>query len=120
MKIENALSDTAVLKELGTRIARYRLNKNMTQEALARDAGISLPTLRRVELGHTMNATNLLRILRSLKLLEHLDALLPETIASPLQQMKARGKIRRRASAAPPVGGVTPPWLIESPAKDSR
>jgi transcriptional regulator with XRE-family HTH domain len=99
MKIENKLSDAAVLQALGQRIARYRLNRNMTQGALATEAGVSTPTVQRLENGHSTQASNLIRILRALKLLENLDALVPEPAVSPLQQARMQGKTRQRASS---------------------
>ena len=99
MKINDTLSDAAVLEELGQRIARYRLNRNMTQGALATESGVSTPTVQRLEKGQSTQASNLIRILRTLKLLENLDALVPEPAISPLQQVRMQGKTRQRASS---------------------
>ena len=99
MKIQDKLSDEAVLQELGQRIARYRLNRNMTQDALATEAGVSTPTVQRLENGQSTQASNLIRILRALKLLDNVDALVPEPAISPLQQARMQGKTRQRASS---------------------
>ena len=99
MKINDQISDAAVLEELGQRIARYRLNRNMTQGALATESGVSTPTVQRLENGQSTQASNLIRILRTLKLLENLDALVPEPAISPLQQARMQGKTRQRASS---------------------
>jgi len=99
MKIKNSLSDAAVLEELGLRIARYRLNRNMTQGALATESGVSTPTVQRLENGQSTQASNLIRILRTLHLLENLDAMVPEPAISPLQQARMQGKTRQRASS---------------------
>jgi transcriptional regulator with XRE-family HTH domain len=99
MKINDNLSDAAVLEELGHRIARYRLNRNMTQGALATESGVSTPTVQRLENGQSTQASNLIRILRTLHLLENLDALIPEPAISPLQQARMQGKTRQRASS---------------------
>lgn len=110
MKFDDAVSDEALLKELGRRIARHRLDGNLTQDALAREAGVSQRTLIRIEQGHSTQAANLLRLLRALHLIENLEALIPEPAASPIQQLKMGGKRRRRASspaASPPAGK---PW----------
>ena len=99
MKINDQISDAAVLEELGQRIARYRLNRNMTQGALATESGVSTPTVQRLENGQSTQASNLIRILRTLHLLENLDALVPEPAISPLQQARMQGKTRQRASS---------------------
>ena len=93
-------SDDAALEALGRRLARHRLNRNLTQAALAAQAGVSTPTVQRIEQGHSSQAANLIRILRALGLLDNLDALVPEPPLSPIQQARMRGRIRQRASSS--------------------
>ena len=45
------MSDETLLKELGQRIARLRLERNLSQAQLAEQAGISKRTLERLEAG---------------------------------------------------------------------
>jgi transcriptional regulator with XRE-family HTH domain len=104
-----ALSDQAVLQELGSRLAQYRLNLNLTQEALAREAGISLRTLVRIETGEPSQTSNVLRVLRVLGLLDNFEALVPAPPVSPIEQLKLRGKVRQRASSTVPAR-VAEPW----------
>ncbi|MCB1931209.1 MAG: helix-turn-helix transcriptional regulator [Candidatus Accumulibacter sp.] len=99
MKIVNALSDEAILHELGERLAAARLERNLTQAALAEEAGVAKRTVERLESG--ASATQLsgfVRICRVLGLLERLDALAPENTVSPIEQLKLRGRKRQRAS----------------------
>jgi transcriptional regulator with XRE-family HTH domain len=100
MKIDGLSSDSAVLQELGARLGRARLDLNLSQAELAREAGISKRTLERLEAGHSMQLTNLIRVLRALGLGEHLDALVPEAAVSPIQQLQLKGRSRERASPA--------------------
>ncbi|MFP6757733.1 MAG: helix-turn-helix transcriptional regulator [Alphaproteobacteria bacterium] len=111
MKVSGEISDRAVLKELGGRIARHRLNKNLTQAILATEAGVSTPTIQRIEQGKSSQSANLIRILRTLKLLENLEILIPEPAVSPIQQAKMHGKRRQRASS--PSGKMDQPseWI---------
>ncbi len=110
MKFLNDNSDDATLRELGSRIATSRLNRNLTQDDLAKEAGISKRTLQRVEQGESTHVTNLIRILRALGLLENLEGLIPEPAISPVQQMKMRGKQRRRASSRSEQPARKSPW----------
>ena len=92
-------SDDAALRALGRRLARHRLNRNLTQAEVAAEAGVSTLTVQRIEQGRSSQATNLIRILRALGLLDNLDALVPEPAISPVQQARMRGRIRQRASS---------------------
>ena len=110
MKFSNDNSDEATLEELGRRVARYRLNRNLTQAALAHEAGVSQRTVHRIEHGHSTQVTNLIRIFRALRLLDNLQALIPEPAISPIQQVKLHGKERQRASSGPGEQKQEKPW----------
>jgi len=92
------MSDQVILDEIGTRISKYRLNKNMTQEELAKEAGVSIPTIQRAENGSSIQLLSLLRILQALHLINNIDSLMPDIATSPLQQVSMKGKVRKRAS----------------------
>ncbi len=91
------LSDKAVPLLLGARIQRERLNRNLTQAALAARAGVGMRTLRYLEAGRQTTVETLIRILRALDKLDALDAVLPEPGLSPLQLAKLKGRERQRA-----------------------
>lgn len=114
MKVNDTLSDHIILQELGSRLARLRLNRNLTQAALAKEAGISLRTLNRIECGEPSQTANLIRVLRALGQLQNLDILVPEPVVSPLQQLRLQGKTRKRASRPGAAGAgeqvAEEPW----------
>ena len=110
MKFSNDLSDDAVLKEIGNRIARYRLNQDKTQAALAQEAGVSTRTMTRVEHGDSVQASSIIRILRALQLVENLGTVIPEPAVSPIQQLKMQGKQRQRASSKSAKSKKQEPW----------
>ncbi len=95
-------SDPEILAELGRRLRRYRLQQNLTQADLARDAGVSTRTLRNVESGSDTQLSTLLRILRALGRHDALDAFLPRPGVSPMELLRAGGRERRRASRSRP------------------
>jgi putative transcriptional regulator len=107
--MENTLSDDALLEELGDRLQRIRLNRNMTQAALAKEAGISERTIIRIEQGRSTQLSNLIRLLRSLGLLDNMDALVPKPAISPMQQIKVQSKSRKRASSSK-TEKASEPW----------
>jgi transcriptional regulator with XRE-family HTH domain len=98
MRIENENSDKAVLDELGARLARTRLEQNISQEQLASDAGVSKSTVERIETGREVKLTSLVRILRALGRLELLDQLVPEPLPSPIERARIQGRLRQRAA----------------------
>jgi transcriptional regulator with XRE-family HTH domain len=99
MKIENTLTDEAILVEIGERLVRRRLELNLTQAALAKEAGVGKRTLERVEAGATAQLTTIIRIFWVLDLLPKLDKMLPESKPTPIEVMTRKGKVRKRASS---------------------
>jgi transcriptional regulator with XRE-family HTH domain len=100
MKITGEVTDTAALDELGKRLARTRLDLDLTQQQLADEAGISRDTVLRLEDGQSVTLTAFLRVLRALRLLEGMERLVPEPLPSPIEQLEREGKRRRRASGS--------------------
>ncbi|MBL4566815.1 MAG: helix-turn-helix transcriptional regulator [Porticoccus sp.] len=101
------MSNASILTELGSRIKSLRLSKNKDQQQFSYDSGVSLRTLSRLENGHSISLEAVLKVIRTLGLIERLDLLLPTTEISPVQQAKNKHqKQRQRASGqrkAPPT-----------------
>ncbi len=93
-----SMSDRAILQEMGRRLKRRRLDKNLTQLALADTAGLNRTTISDLERGAPAGVLTLVQVLRALGSLEELDAFLPDPGLSPLELAKLRGRERRRAS----------------------
>lgn len=104
------MTDAAVLAELGDRLSRLRLQRNLTQAQLAREAGVSKRTLIRLESGESSQVTNLIRVVRALGLLGNLDAFVPPPLPSPLEQLRSRAKERRRASPGVKKSALPTKW----------
>ena len=97
MKHLNAMSDQAILAELGERLARFRLNANISQKQLASEAGISRKTVYNAESGQSIQMESLIRILRALGQLANLNAFLPNPEISPISLADRKGKVRQHA-----------------------
>jgi len=95
--IVGAMTDTEVLRELGSRLRAYRLQQNLTVATVAERAGVNPNTVLNAEAGRNPRLGTLLRLLRVYGRLEAVDAFLPEPGVSPLQLARLQGRPRRRA-----------------------
>jgi transcriptional regulator with XRE-family HTH domain len=115
MKIEGLLTDEVILAELGGRIAQRRLELQFTQAVLAERAGVSKRTVERIEAGATAQMSTMIRIFRTLELLDALDELVPEAGARPMDLLKLKGKERQRATRKKKQPGEEPwKWSDET------
>ena len=121
MRFDLTMTDAAVLREIGDRIAQHRLHRNLTQAQLAREAGVSRSTLVRLEAGESAQLSNLIRVLRALEFVEGFEGLIPPLTPGPLEQLRSNEKRRRRATGqAPerPAGAWT--WADDGTAADGE
>ena len=86
--------------EIGQRLARLRLARNVTQATLAEKAGIGVRTLRRLEAGEPSTLDTFLRVATALDLEEAILSALPEGDIRPIERVSRKGSERRRASPA--------------------
>lgn len=116
MKIASQLTDEAILQELGERLTRTRIERNLTQAALGEQAGVSKRTVERLESGEVATQlSGFLRVCRALGLLERFELLLPEPVASPMAQLKQAGRKRQRATGKKTEAGDPKKWTWGEP-----
>lgn len=95
--ISYQMSDSAILKVLGTFIREIRLRQNKTQEEVAIAAGVKRMTLVRIEKGGGGTMATFIRLLRSLEQFHVLNQFLVPSQISPLQLAKLEQDKRHRA-----------------------
>lgn len=100
-----ALSDLAILRELGNSLRQVRLNRNQSQQAVADAAGIDRATLSLIEHGRPTSLLTFVQLLRTLEQLDLLEAFVTKAEISPLAMARLAKKQRRNASPSSP----TPP-----------
>jgi transcriptional regulator with XRE-family HTH domain len=110
MRITKQATDEAILNELGERLARIRLDRNLTQAQLATQAGVSKRTVERLEAGTVTQLSGFIRVCRALDVIERFDLLVPEPVPSPVEQLKMAGRKRRRASTGKPAKPSDKNW----------
>jgi transcriptional regulator with XRE-family HTH domain len=103
-------TDAATLAELGARLRRHRIRRELTQRDLAHEAGVSTDTVKRVESGRAVGTDNLLRVLRVLDLLASLDQAIPDPPPSPLERLAHRDAERQRVRHPRQTEQALPAW----------
>jgi transcriptional regulator with XRE-family HTH domain len=88
MQIDELNTDAAVLAELGRRLERHRLERNLTQAEIAADAGLGQATIQRAERGESVQMTSMIKLLRALGLLSGLELAIPASIDLPIAQLE--------------------------------
>lgn len=96
MKIEYLTPETVILTELGRRLARMRKQQGISQTQLAKEAGIGVATLRRIEAGQDSQMATWIKIMKSLRMTNSINTLLPETFNSPMAEVLAEKKSTKR------------------------
>lgn len=74
-----------------------RLRQNIDQRSLAKQAGVALNAVKRLELGRGATVSSLVKVLRALGREGWLAALAPQVTVSPLQLLDTGRSERRRA-----------------------
>ena len=92
---QTSQTPTELQRDLGQRLRRLRIDRDLSQEQLAGKAGVSLKTLRNLELGAGSSVDTLLRTLKALGVPNLLDSLAPAPGVSPIALLKGPDVPRR-------------------------
>lgn len=99
MKIKALSPDKSILKELGARLARVRKQQGYSQDRLAKEAGLGVATLRRIEDGQDSQLGSWLKLLKALQMTSAIDQLMPENFKSPMAEVKDQQKSQKKHDA---------------------
>ncbi|HAR38789.1 MAG: hypothetical protein A2W86_04625 [Bacteroidetes bacterium GWD2_45_23] len=86
------MTDKAVMEEMGQRLRSYRKKRKLSQKQLAERTGLSIFTIAQIEQGKAVSLSSLLPVLRELRLLNNLDALIPNIPESPISLLRKQRK----------------------------
>lgn len=91
-----------IITTLGRRFREYRIATSMTQAGVSEKSGVSLPTIKRFELGLTYNITmgNFIALLKAINFTDGIEDVLPELPTSPYAMAKAEIKKPKRVCHA--------------------
>ncbi len=105
-----AMSDGAIIADIGKYIKEQRLHKNISQEKLAKDAGVNRWTISQIENGEAITLLSLIQILRALDLLYILDVFKIHQQISPIKLAKLEQQKRKRASKEKEIDQPESDW----------
>lgn len=91
------------------RLEAIRLSRNVTQEQLAQEAGVSLRTIGRLEKGIGVSLDTFIRVMSALRIQRNLEILLPDPAVRPMERIGIGAEQRKRARPAP-VSDEPPGW----------
>jgi transcriptional regulator with XRE-family HTH domain len=95
-KYWEAMTDQALLGELGKFFQHHRIKQNMTQAEASSAAGISRSTLSLLERGEPVALSSVIRVLRALDLLYVMDTFQVDDSISPIEYAKLQSKKKKR------------------------
>lgn len=101
MRLFNLLSPEAASAELGARVKRLRLMRNLSQQQVAGMAGCSLSSLRRLETVGQATLDLVLRVAQALQVAGQFDALFTESVQT-IAQAEREAALSLRKRARPP------------------
>lgn len=96
-------------QSLGSRLAAYRLSRNLRQEDVAERAGVSRGVVVRLEAGGGGTIDSLLRVMKALGIEDRVELLAPEARLNPLDPKSVVGP-RQRARPPADLTPETTPW----------
>ena len=98
-----ALTNDAIMRQIGSKLKELRIEKNMKQTELADASGVSVFTISSVENGKTTSLLTIVQLLRALEHLDYIDAFFQEEMISPIAYAKLlknnKKKIRVKSSS---------------------
>ena len=94
-----ALSDPAILAQIGKRLKEARIEQNISQKLLADSSGLSPFSISQMENGHNTSLLSLIMVLRALNRLDVFEGLFREKPVSPVALSKYMKKNPQRQHA---------------------
>jgi transcriptional regulator with XRE-family HTH domain len=95
------LTEKEILKEMGARLKKIRLQHNLTQKELSEEVGLSVSTISLIEQGNSMTVESLIRILSRLNRIKDLESVfrIGEDLELKLKFEKAKLKTERKRAS---------------------
>ena len=96
-----------------------RLSRNITQEQLADEAGVSPRTVGRLEKGQGVSMDTFIRVMIALRIQHNLEALLPDPTVRPIERIGLDAGERKRARPTKSINKL-PTWSWGDEEEDNE
>ncbi len=106
MRTFNLLSSQSICKELGGRIKRARLERNLTQQQLAQMTQASLSSVRRLEAQGQGGFEFVVRVAQALLMVDQLNGLFMQSLQSIAQVEREQSLLQRQRARVPRSGSA--------------
>jgi len=95
------LTEPEILKEIGNRLKKIRVQHNLTQKELSQEVGLSVSTISLIEKGKSTSVESLIRILIRLNRIKDLESVfrVGENLELKLKFEKAKLKSERKRAS---------------------
>jgi transcriptional regulator with XRE-family HTH domain len=95
------LTEQDILKEIGKRLKKIRLQHNLTQKEMGKEVGLSVSTISLIEQGKSTTTESLIRILSRLNRIKDLESVfrVGENLELKLKFEKAKLKTERKRAS---------------------
>jgi len=108
--METYLSNPQIEKELGIRLKRFRLDRNLSQAVIATRSGLARRTITAIENGEGSTLSTLIALLRALNALDTLEGFLPDPGVSPMAMAKLQDAPKVKYASNPRRPPPPIPW----------
>ena len=95
------LTEQEILKEMGARLKKIRLQQNLTQKEMSEEVGLSVSTISLIEQGNSTSTESLVRILTRLNRINDFETVfrIGENLELKLKFEKAKLKSERKRAS---------------------
>ncbi len=95
------LTEQEILKEMGNRLKKIRLQHNLTQKEMSKETGLSVSTISLIEQGKSTTTESLIRILSRLNRIKDLESVfrIGEDLELKMKFEKAKLKSERKRAS---------------------
>lgn len=91
-----ALTDDAIMRQIGSKLKELRIIKGMKQTELSKASGVSVFTISAVENGKSTSLLTIIQILRALENLDYLTQFFQQQEISPIAYAQLMEKNKRK------------------------